>query len=152
MLESPALLAAKFPVDTLTTPSGVTQLTVALKNGTGLMPPSGGITRPVTVTDTSPCRSTEPVPDVIAHGSPPPVIPRSLTAPTADPVTGVIDSNWINLSPSPSAPALTALTPIRLVAPIAATRNLRQYAMAIDLLEPQSRLRRPIPGRVTDPI
>jgi hypothetical protein len=50
MCESPAGLAGNIPVETLTTPSGVRQLTVALKNGTGFLPLIGGTTmiRPVT--------------------------------------------------------------------------------------------------------
>src|SRR5215467_10625780 len=88
MCASPAELAGKLPVDTLVTPLGPRQLTVALKSATGFLLPRTGMTSPVTVTSTIPWWLTVPEPAVITHGRPPPLIPRSFTAPTADPVTG----------------------------------------------------------------
>src|SRR5258708_9158243 len=99
MCESPAGLAGNSPVETLTTPSGVRQLTVALKKGTGFLPLIGGTTmiRPVTVTSTVPSWPTVPAPVELTHGSPPPLLPRSLMLPTAAPVTAVIEekSVWL---------------------------------------------------------
>src|ERR1700758_5153377 len=106
---SPVELATKLPVDTFLTPFGVMQLTVALKNGTGLLPLTGGTTmiKPWTLTSTCPSLCTQPCADVITHGSPPPLMPRSFTAPTAEPVTGVIESNSKNWLPPASAPTVS---------------------------------------------
>src|SRR5438552_1987927 len=130
MVESPpGIVAANPGVSTLTMPCGVTQLTTASNVPIGFAP-NGTTIRPVTVTETSPWRSTEPLPDAMLHGAPPPRMPRSLTAPTAEPVIGVIESNWINLSPPPSAPTLVVPAPTRLRAPIPATRSFRQPAIS----------------------
>src|SRR5260370_21173281 len=78
----PGTVAEKRPVETLTIPSGVRQLTVASKFAIGLIPPRKGITRPFTVTSTTPCSLTVPVPDALAHATPPPMIPRTTMPPT----------------------------------------------------------------------
>src|SRR5260370_40240878 len=109
MGELPALLAAKPPVDPLTTPSGVRQLTGASKLPIGLIPPMDGITRPFTGTSTTPCWLTVPVPDVIAHGNPPPVMPRTTMLPTGMPV---IDEKSVRF-PFSSANVGTALAASR---------------------------------------
>src|SRR6266849_8078241 len=110
MCESPAMLASKPPVDKLAMPSGVIQLTVASNLGAGLIPPNEGITRPLTVTSTTPCWLTEPVPDVIAHGSPPPVMPRTTVFLTA---IAVIDEKSVRFpfSSANVGTALAATTP-----------------------------------------
>ena len=117
------------------------QLTVTPKAPTGLTPLNGatGITRPVTVTWTWPSRSTVPLPEVMAHGRPPPLIPRSLKVPTAAPVTGVIDSNEMRVPPS-SAAALEAPNATRLAAPRVATSNLRNPVIDNLPLNPEMRL------------
>src|SRR5215469_1752868 len=127
--ESPAALAAKLGVDTLVTPLGPRQLTVALKNGTGFLLPKTGMTSPVTVTSTMPCWLTVPEAAVIAQGRPPPVIPRSFTAPTADPVTGVIVLKSVRLPPS-SASAGRADNASKPRAPVVATTVLINLPMA----------------------
>src|SRR5260370_14159840 len=124
MGELPALLAAKPPVDTLTTPSGVRQLTVASKLPIGLIPPMEGITRPFTVTSTTPCWLTVPVPDVIAHRNPPPVMPRTTMPPTAMPV---IDEKSVRFpfSPANFGTALAASRPPAQSAVMTTLPNIR---------------------------
>src|SRR2546430_214674 len=138
MVELPPGTVAGTPaVILLTTPPGVRHLTTASKVPMGFNP-VGASTRPVTVTETCPLRSTSPLPDAIAQATPPPRMFRSLSLPTnASPLIPVIESNSISVPPSCAA-ALTVPEPTRLRAPIAATRNLRQQAMALDLPEPDS--------------
>src|ERR1700687_80648 len=137
IVELPSLLAGESPVLTLTPPCSVTQLTVAPNFATGFVPFNGatGITRLRTVTRTSPLELTSPVPDLIAHGNPPPLIPRSFTAPTAAPVTGVIESNSTSVLPSwaltPMAPA-----PTRLTAQTTATNSLRTLFIPTTSMSP----------------
>src|SRR3979411_1863801 len=141
IVELPSLLAGNSPVLTLTTPVLVRQLTVAPNFATGFVPLSGatGMTRPLTVTWTSPLELTLPLPDLIAQGNPPPLIPRSFTAPTAAPVTGVIDSNSMSVLPSwaltPIAPA-----PTRLTAPTTATRSIRIRPIPTTSISPPATL------------
>ncbi len=98
------------------------ELRVALNNPTGFLLPSAGMTRPVTVTSTAPRWLTVPVPDVIAHGRPPPLMPRSFTVPTAAPVTGVIELKSVRLPPS-SAMEGTALAASKPAAPMVSMRT-----------------------------
>jgi hypothetical protein len=60
IVELPLALAGATAVLTFTTPLGVMQLTVALKNGTGLGGVCPAMINPLTVTLTLPCRSTSP--------------------------------------------------------------------------------------------
>src|SRR5437763_7599913 len=125
MVESPAMLAGAPAVSTFTTPWGVMQLTTAWNGVIGFLPATTTI-KPLTVTDTWPWRSTEPVPETMLHAAPPPGMPRSVTGGCP---TGVIESNSISVLPS-SAPTLTAPAPSRLSAPIPPTTNFRQRAIA----------------------
>src|ERR1700682_2953295 len=130
-VESPAALAGNGPVVTLTTPPGVMQLTVALKFATGLCGGvSVGMISPVTRTERWPCRSTSPLPEVITHGAPPGLIPRSFgsCACATAALTPVIESNSTSVPPS-CAETPTAAPPTRPSAPIAATKSRRNLAI-----------------------
>src|SRR5260370_1934120 len=141
----PGTVAEKRPVETLTIPSGVRQLTVASKFAIGLIPPSKGITRPFTVTSTTPCWLTGPVPDAIAHGTPPPMSPRTTMPPTG---MAVIDEKSVRL-PFSSANVGTALAAITPPTHNAVTTTLPNIRMAKLLRRQADYVLEELPAQVT---
>src|SRR6202140_5157470 len=70
----------------------------------------------------------------MTHGNPPPLIPRSFTTPTADPVTGVIEWNSTSVPPSCAATPIVP-TPTSVREPSAPTNSRRRSPLATTSVE-----------------